>query len=194
MSDIICVTNRSLCQEDFLTRIRRIAECAPKAIILREKDLPESDYCRLAEKVMGICDDLRVDCILHSFYRSAAALGCKAVHLPLPVLRLSPDLSAFSVIGSSCHSPSDAAEAVRLGATYVTAGHVFQTDCKKGLPPRGLGFLSEVCRSVDVPVFAIGGISPENISSVINAGAAGGCIMSGLMNCDPDALYHIFGK
>lgn len=194
MSDIICVTNRKLCQEDFLTRIRRIAECAPKAVILREKDLPEPEYRKLAGNVLSICSEYGVECILHTFYRAAADLGCKSIHLPMPVLRQCPDLSVFSTVGSSCHSTIEAAEAVRLGATYVTAGHVFRTDCKKDLPPRGLGFLSEVCGSVDVPVFAIGGISKENISSVINAGAAGGCIMSGLMNCEPDALYHIFGK
>ena len=42
-------------------------------------------------------------------------------------------------------------EAERLGATYVTAGHIFTTDCKKGLPPRGLDFLKNVCDAVTIP-------------------------------------------
>ena len=95
----------------------------------------------------------------------------------------------FRILGASCHSPADAWEAQRLGYTYITAGHVFATDCKKGLPPRGLDFLREVCRSVDIPVYAIGGIRPENMAAVRAAGAAGGCVMSGLMTCpDPRAL------
>ena len=49
-------------------------------------------------------------------------------------------------------------EAERLGATYVTAGHIFTTDCKKGLPPRGLDFLKNVCDAVTIPVYGIGGI------------------------------------
>ena len=49
--------------------------------------------------------------------------------------------------------------------------------------PRGLSFLSSVCSCVNIPVFAIGGISPENAQEVINIGADGICIMSGLMNC-----------
>ena len=55
MSDIICVTNRSLCREDFLLRMERIAAAGPAAVILREKDLSPDEYGRLAEKVMNIC-------------------------------------------------------------------------------------------------------------------------------------------
>lgn len=49
-------------------------------------------------------------------------------------------------------------EAEQLGASYLTAGHIYATDCKRGLPPRGLGFLKEVCREVSIPVYGIGGI------------------------------------
>ncbi len=45
-----------------------------------------------------------------------------------------------------------------MGASYLTAGHIYATDCKRGLPPRGLGFLKEVCREVSIPVYGIGGI------------------------------------
>ena len=40
----------------------------------------------------------------------------------------------------------------------MTAGHIYVTDCMKGLAPRGLGFLKDVCSTVNVPVYAIGGI------------------------------------
>ena len=43
----------------------------------------------------------------------------------------------------------------------MTAGHIYATDCKQGLPPRGLDFLEEVCRAVDIPVWAIGGIGKD---------------------------------
>ncbi|MBQ1518925.1 MAG: thiamine phosphate synthase, partial [Ruminococcus sp.] len=117
-------------------------------------------------------------------------LGCDSIHLPLPVLRQASgeDKAKFRMIGCSCHSPEEAREAESLGAGYITAGHVFATDCKKGLPPRGLEFLRQVCSTVDVPVYAIGGISAENIEDVRKAGAAGGCIMSGLMNCPKERL------
>ena len=85
--------------------------------------------------------------------------------------------------------------AEKLGCTYITAGHGFATDCKKGLAPRGLDFLQAVCRAVDLPVWAIGGITPENFPSVRAAGARGGCVMSGLMTCaDPAALLERFAR
>lgn len=50
-------------------------------------------------------------------------------------------LSKFKTIGTSAHSVEEAIEAQKLGATYISAGHIFATDCKKDLPPRGLEFL-----------------------------------------------------
>ena len=92
-------------------------------------------------------------------------------------------LDNFDIVGTSVHSVEDALEAQRLGADYVTAGHIYETDCKKGLPPRGLEFLKNVCDSVDIPVYGIGGIkiNEEQIEEVKKCGASGGCIMSGMM-------------
>ena len=183
MSDILCVTNRKLCREDFLTRIERIAACHPAGIILREKDMKPEDYKELAAAVMEISEQHGVRCILHSFPDVAISLHADAIHLPLHLLReLSQEHKAhFRVLGASCHSVEDALEAQALGCTYITAGHVFETDCKKGLPGRGLDFLRNVCAAVEIPVYGIGGIDSDNIALVRNAGANGACLMSSLM-------------
>lgn len=186
MSDILCVTNRKLCRDDFLSRIEEIVECSPSAIILREKDLSEFEYEELAVQVMNICRKYNIPCILHSFVKTAIKLGADKIHLPLSILRNMTDDEKryFKEIGASCHSVDDAIEAEKLGCTYISAGHIFATDCKKDLPPRGLEFLEEICSSVSVPVYAIGGIDSDNIESVLKAGAKGVCIMSGLMCCN----------
>lgn len=198
MSDILCVTNRKLCREDFLTRIGRIAACRPGGIVLREKDLSLESYKALAEQVMEICARYSVKCILHSFAEAALGLQAEAVHLPLPILRemTGEEKSRFHTIGASCHSVEEAKEAQALGCTYITAGHVFETDCKKGLPGRGLRFLKEVCAAVEIPVYAIGGIDRENISRVRAAGAVGACLMSSLMVSEdvPGLLRSMEGK
>lgn len=195
MSEILCVTSRGLCGEDFLKRLERIASAGPAGIILREKDLSAGEYQALAEKALAVCRSHGILCILHSFPEAAEALGAEGLHLPLPLLRALPPerRRAFRVLGASCHSVEEAREAEALGCTYITAGHIFATDCKKGLAPRGLAFLREVCRAVTIPVWAIGGIAPENFPSVLDAGARGGCVMSGLMTCaDPAALLASF--
>lgn len=84
-------------------------------------------------------------------------------------------------LGTSVHSFEEAVLAQKLGAAYITAGHIFETDCKKGAEPRGLDFLKNVCSSVNIPVYAIGGISQENYESALEAGAAKVCMMSQMM-------------
>ena len=191
MSDVICVTNRALCKGDFLERIKAIAGSSPAAIMLREKDLTEEEYSELASAVMKICDNSQVPCILHYHKQVAERLKASALHVPLSILRemTAQERQAFRILGASCHSVHEAVEAEALGCTCLVAGHIFATDCKKGLEPRGLSFLEEVCKSVRIPVYAIGGINGENIRLVKAAGAKGGCVMSGLMTCDDPAEY-----
>ena len=190
MSDIICITNRALCAGDFISHIRLIAEAHPAGIILREKDLSENEYEILARQIMSVCKETGTPCILHSFVHAAIKLGADKIHLPISRLRtLGTDIKSFSVIGASCHSADEAKEAEALGCTYITAGHIFDTDCKAGSPGRGIRFLSEICKSVSVPVYAIGGITPDSINEIYHAGAAGACIMSGIMRCNAPKRY-----
>ena len=181
----ICVTNRTLCRDDFLTRIDHIAKKGvADAILLREKDLTEREYLELAEKVLSICKSHNRRCILHTYYKAAKELGCKEIHLPLPLLqkmREEGEKEWFTTVGPSVHSLKQANLAMHLQADYMTAGHIFETDCKKGLPGRGLSFLSKVVCKSEVPVYGIGGISADNAGQIMETGAAGVCIMSGFM-------------
>ncbi len=182
MYKMIAVTNRKICNGDFLERIEETAAYGVDSIILREKDLSVSEYEKLASKVMEICDCHHVSCILHNFPQVAEKLGSKQIHMPLVLLKEQPELiKKFERVGTSVHSVEEAVYAQKLGVSYLIAGHIFATDCKKGLPPRGLDFLRKVCLSVKIPVYAIGGIKEDNIMQVVEAGAEGGCIMSGFM-------------
>ena len=208
-SDIICVTNRILCEknnESFEERIRKIVEAEPYAIILREKDLSLSEYRELAKNAARICSQSKdLKFIIHNFYElilenyekkniSVSGAGeYEYLHMPLNKLKELYDnrrdvynglLENLMGLGASCHSVEDAMLAEKLGCTYIIAGHIYDTDCKKGLEGRGLEFLKSVAESVDIPVYAIGGITTENISDVRNAGASGACIMSSAMTCD----------
>lgn len=193
MFEIICVTDRKSCREDYFARLDKIAAAKPDRIILREKELSNTDYTIFAEKSIKICRKYNIPCSIHTYADTAEKLGAGDIHIPMAVLRsFSGNITGrFRTVGVSVHSVEEAAEAENLGADYVTAGHIFETGCKKGLPPRELSFLEKVCKSVDIPVYAIGGINPENISSIRNAGASGACIMSSFMNCDdPVLLLH----
>lgn len=184
----IAVTNRKLCDEDFLACIRRLADGVYyDAILLREKDLTETEYLKLAKEVKSICDCAGKTIILHGFPSVAEELHARIFHLPLSVwMKMSAQERSrlrekTEKLGTSVHSNEQLHQALELGADYVCAGHIFETDCKKGVPPRGLSFLRDICAQSPVPVYAIGGIREENENKAIEQGAAGVCVMSGAM-------------
>lgn len=192
MCEVICVTQSSAVSGNFLAQLEKIAAAGADRIILREKQLSEEEYSSLAVKAGRICGKYGVPLSVHTYIAAARAVGTNSLQLSFKAFTgLGEDIRSAYYIGVSVHSAEEAVTAEKLGAAYVTAGHIFPTDCKKGLPPRGLGFLSEVCSSVDIPVYAIGGITTENASQVIAAGAKGVCIMSGLMKApEPEDIVN----
>ena len=187
--NVIAITNRTLCDRPFEEQIRRVCALHPKAVVLREKDLTEEEYRECARKVRTICESYHVPCVLHTFWKVAMEEQVDSLHLPFPLLQQiwksenRAVLDSFQKIGTSIHSVSEAVQAEEMGVSYLTAGHIYVTDCKKGLQPRGVDFLKEVCDTVSIPVYGIGGIKfDENQwKELEQAGAAGGCIMSGMM-------------
>ena len=193
MQNVICITNRHLLNDDmslFFERIAHLAKAKPYSIILREKDLSEHDYLSLALRTSVLCSSSGTRFFVHNF--PMAALKASAVGLHMPLHRLKEYIetnpaeaelvrSRIEYLGASCHSTEDAVLAESLGCNYITAGHIFETDCKKGLPGRGPDFLKDVVQAVSIPVFAIGGIDESNIEDIKKAGAAGACIMSSAM-------------
>ena len=183
----IVITNRALVQGDFLKQIQKVIQLHPHAVILREKDLSDEEYEVLAEKLLSLCKEEKVDCFLHSRISVAYRLGCKRIHLSIPSLeameeeKYSQLKKEFQEISVSCHSMEDVEMAVKNGATQIILGTIFETECKKGLKGKGLDFVREICKACPVPVYAIGGINMERLQMVMEAGAAGGCMMSGFM-------------
>lgn len=106
----------------------------------------------------------------------ALLVGADGVHLGergIGVAETRRLVSDDTMIGRSVHDVEGAVRAERDGATYVLAGHIFETRSKAGQPGRGLDWLGEVVRAVNIPVIAIGGISIARIELVLEAGAFG---------------------
>ena len=183
----IVITNRTLVQGSFLEQMEKVVCLHPQGVILRERDLSDEEYEALAEKVLGICAREKVSCFLHSRILIARRLGCTDIHLSIPYVQSMSETEKeelrrnFAQVSISCHSMEDMELAVQAGASQIILGTIFETDCKKGLPGRGLEFLENVCKAVNIPVYAIGGISEEKMPQILGTGAAGGCMMSGFM-------------
>lgn len=112
----------------------------------------------------------------------ALAQGADGVHLGesgLPVKDARALIDRWTVrkdflVGVSCHSGEAVRSAASAGADYVFFGPVFATPSKAEFgSPQGTELLQKVCRSVTIPVIAIGGITLENAAKCLAAGAAG---------------------
>lgn len=186
----VAITNRHLCQGDFLSQIELLCKRGVSSVILREKDMTEKEYEALAEKVIAIGRAYNTPIILHTFVNAAERLGNMAIHLSMTDFKkmlenkINSNKSTgtgFKIIGVSTHTLEEAQEAQRLGATYITASHIYETDCKKGLEPKGIQYLKNVSEAVSIPVYALGGINFNNINEPLEAGAERVCMMSEMM-------------
>lgn len=180
---VIAVTNRKLCTDNFVLRVREILSAEPFEVILREKDLSDDKYCQLAKEIVADNNGYKKVLALNR-PEIVLELGIENVHLTMQQLMEHGRPSFIKRAGVSVHSAEEAETAQKLGADYLIAGHIYATDCKKGVPPRGIEFFRGVCESVDIPVFAIGGISENNFNEPLENGGTGVCLMSEFMKCE----------
>lgn len=185
---LIAVTDSATCPRPLAEQIERLAkltELRPQAVILRAKALDKAAYRTLALQAQQSCEAAGIPLILHSDWQLARELGISMLHLPLALLRQISEYERayFTWPSTSVHSVGEAQEAQALGATVLIAGHIYTTQCKAGLAPRGLGFLRAVCSTVSLPVYAIGGIGFDAAqhAKLLANGARGACVMSAYM-------------
>ncbi len=144
-------------------------------IQVREKDLSARDLCDLVRRFLAICPQARI--IVNSRLDVALALNAHGVHLPAgspPPSALRPVCPPHFLIGVSCHSIDELQAAALDGADYAFLAPIFPPISKpSSLPPLGLDTLARACKSVSIPVHALGGITESNAGACIEAGAAG---------------------
>lgn len=185
---LIAVTDSATCPRPLaeqIERLTKLTELRPQAVLLRAKSLDKAAYRALALQAQQSCKAAGIALILHSDWQLARELGISKLHLPLALLRQLPacERTHFTWLSTSVHSVEEAIEAQALGATVLIAGHIYTTQCKAGLAPRGLGFLQNVCSAVSLPVYSIGGISFDAAqhAELQANGARGACVMSAYM-------------
>lgn len=190
MLKIIAITNHELATANYWDQIEQIAASDVDAIILREKNLSEEDYTDYAKRTLRLCSIHQKTCILHQFGKASIRLHIPRFHCSLAYLESHSSLLYYmTTLGVSVHSAEEAVRAEQLGATYIMASHVFATNCKKQLPPIGVETVKAICNAVKIPVYALGGITPETATQLRNVPIAGVALMSGLMTCTNIPAY-----
>jgi thiamine-phosphate pyrophosphorylase len=173
-------------------RIEEIAAAGVDWVQIREKDLSAAELASLTRQSLRIAAQLSATrssptrILVNDRLDVAIAERAGGVHLGekgLPVAdakrlvesaRRKQALDESFAIGVSCHSLEAAQAAQRDGADYILFGPIFVTPSKEPFgTPQGTERLEQVCREVSIPVLGIGGITPDNALSCIEAGAAG---------------------
>ena len=157
-------------------------------IQIREKDLDARTLLALMSAAMGAAKDCVARIVLNDRMDVATAAAAAGVHLgnqTLPasvVRRIAP--SGF-LVGVSCHSMAEVANAEAAGADYVLLGPIFETPSKLIYgPPLGLPVLEAVAHRTKLPVLALGGITVPRIQACVRAGAVGIAGIRIFQECD----------
>jgi thiamine-phosphate pyrophosphorylase len=189
----ICVTNRLLCKNDFFEQIQNVCKQNLYALILREKDLDDKTYEEFAVKCNDICNKNNVLFFINTKINVAKKLKIKNIQISFKDFFNNKEiLSSFDNVAVSVHSLEEAktVENLKIGKNlFLIAGHIFETDCKKGLKPRGTDFLKEICDNVNLPVFAIGGINETTVKQLKGINIEGVCLMSELMKKNHKVIF-----
>lgn len=197
---LIGITNRKVCT-NFYEQISRIAKTKLNYLIIREKDLNDEELLELSLMIKNQLKNTEIKIIINSNAGVAEKINADGIQISFKdfldfnykclnkVMRkfggrednFSYKGKRYKMIGVSIHSFDEGIQAYNLGADYVIYGHIFETDCKKGIPARGVKEIEKLSAQIDIPIIGIGGIEKKNFREVLNSGASGIAIMSSLM-------------
>lgn len=199
MINLKIITNRSLCNNSLNENLKNVflswketefSDFSIESIVLREKDLDDFEYLSLFKDIKNLTDSFDIPLYSHTHWNANQFISNKNIHLTMRDFTSIFEnktkkhifLSNYNNIGVSTHSIEEVLYAESVGASYVIFGHIFNTNCKPNLEPKGLKILRKICKSTNIPVYAIGGINKNNLKSVLDCGASGVCLMSSIMN------------
>jgi thiamine-phosphate diphosphorylase len=178
---LLVLTDRTQSAGPLVETVAAAVDCGARAVVLREKDLPEDARRRLGDELRAVLDPVG-GLLVHGGL--AGSSGSDAVHLsgsdPFPTVR--PRL-----VGRSCHSAEELARAAGEGCDLVMVSPVFATASKPGYGPAlGLDGLARLLSGAP-RAYALGGIRPDDVSGCLAAGAYGVAVMGAAMR-DPRSV------
>jgi thiamine-phosphate pyrophosphorylase len=171
----MAISDKRVCTEPIPDRVDRLAGLGVPAVQLRDKTVADSTRYHWVRQI-----DDKPDVFLMNGRADIARLGnFQGVHLPEHGLSreiIHTILPNSMIVGRSTHRPEQVRTASTRGYDYVLFGPVFPTPSKPDLTVGdipGLEGLAEATNTVDIPVLALGGVTPDRIGDCLSAGAYG---------------------
>ncbi len=171
-------------------RVQQALGGAPEGFVgvqLRAKSIPAIEALRLAHELRHITRKAHAPLSVNDRIDIAKLVAADGAHSPgggLAPADIRALIGRKTCVGVSCHTLEEARRATMFGADYVTLAPVFPTPGKG--EPLGIERFGEIVRSSKARAFALGGITPENARSVVDAGAAGVAVIRSVLDAaDP---------
>ncbi|WP_186430606.1 thiamine phosphate synthase [Clostridium sp. BSD9I1] len=179
------VTERSFIKDKSLDKAVEEAILGGATLVqIREKDVDSLDFYKEALKVKKVCKKYDVPLIINDRVDIALAVDADGVHVgqsDLPCSIVRSILGAEKIIGVSTSNVEEALKAQEDGADYVGVGAVFPTTTKDDADSVTIEELSNIKKSLNIPVVAIGGISENNITKLKPASIDGVAVISAIL-------------
>jgi thiamine-phosphate pyrophosphorylase len=157
-----------------------------RAVQLREKDLSGRDLFLLAERCQRLCQSYQAALFINDRVDVAIAVGAAGVQIgkpSIPVETARALLGSQKLIGVSTHTLEEAKAAEQNGADFILFGPVYFTASKAVYgSPQGLSALKTIVDNISLPVYAIGGITLENLEPTQNTGVRGVALISAIVS------------
>jgi len=184
------ITDRRLFTDYYslFTAVEEALDGGLKAVQLREKDLEIRELLQMAYKMREITKKYKAKLFINDRVDIALAVDADGVHLgqsSIPPSAARKVAGNKLIIGASTHGIKEALETEKSGADFITFGPIYKTPSKLkyGKPP-GIDVLRKVKSKVSIPVFAIGGIKTDMVKEVMDAGADGIALISGILGAE----------
>jgi thiamine-phosphate pyrophosphorylase len=174
---LYAVTSEAICcsPTDLLAAVTQALTGGAALIQYRDKKHDALTRERNAHALLGLCHQHGALLIINDDVELALASGADGVHLgaaDAPLAAARARLGALAIIGVSCAGSLPRALAAQAGgASYVAFGRFFDSRTKPDAPPAPLGLLAEARPQLRIPLCAIGGVTPQNASALIERGA-----------------------
>ncbi|MCU7808965.1 MAG: thiamine phosphate synthase [Candidatus Thiodiazotropha sp. (ex Semelilucina semeliformis)] len=176
LQGLYAITDSSLCPDNSLVdQVAQALHGGCRIIQYRDKRLDKAEKLSLAEQLMDLCKHHQALLIINDDVNLAQSVGANGVHLGREDADLSHakiQLGEAAIIGISCYNRLDLAHnAAQAGADYVAFGRFFPSLTKPHAIQATPELLRQAKTTLNLPLVAIGGITPENGAPLIEAGA-----------------------
>ncbi|MCL2656219.1 MAG: Nudix family hydrolase [Betaproteobacteria bacterium] len=151
-----------------------------RLVQIREGWLDAAERLSFTQEVVKRCRAANAIALINGDSALATQLGADGLHLPSARLAMLDSRPSFAWVGASCHSRAELERAVALELDYALLGPVAETASHPGVPALGWEHFAERVAGLPIPVFAIGGLCPDDLPRAREAGAHGLAAIRGI--------------